>query len=56
MLVGLESSLIFALLREAWLPLLGVPQLLIPVCYPDSTELDCWCIHEVFANGLSSRS
>jgi hypothetical protein len=27
--------------------------LLIPDCYSNSTELDCWCIHEEFAIEMS---
>lgn len=23
-------------------------------CYPDTTELDCWCIHEVFVSGWAA--
>lgn len=30
-----------------------MPPLLIGVCYPDTTELDCSCIHEVFVSGSS---
>jgi hypothetical protein len=32
---------------------LYVPPLLIHVCCPNSTALDCWCVHEVFESGSS---
>ena len=38
---------------EAWLSLLGVSLLLVPICHPSSPELDSWCIHEVFASESS---
>jgi hypothetical protein len=47
MLVGLESSLIFASLGGGALLLTSL------LVYPDTTELDCWIICKVFVSGLS---
>ena len=34
---------------EAWLSLLGNPATADSRCCSNSSELDCWCIHAVFA-------
>ena len=39
--LAVQHLLVFASLREA-----QQPPLLIRVYYPNSTELDCWCICE----------
>ena len=40
-------------LAKAWLSLLGCVTAADLCCYPNSTEPDFWCIHAVFASGLS---
>ena len=40
------SFLLTCAFAMAWLSCEVMPPLLIHICYPHSTELDCWCIHE----------